>query len=151
MIGKIGVSSIRPPVVIHMDEAALYLMVIMDASSEGYKKTIAGISAISMIKEYQVNYNIYREFIDRSSVEYLLEDSKTVMHNLVIKNETLENRLLNIYPDKSIEVNDKENSSNNYIYSRLGNSISFLIVGGIIWFLFWSIKKLIILVRKQPK
>jgi hypothetical protein len=89
-IGKVGLSETRQLGVIHRDESALYFAYLLDLSVRDYNKTVAGVTAMTLMKGYMVTFNNYGEFVDRSSIERLLKEAQAVAQDMVARNEPAE-------------------------------------------------------------
>lgn len=86
-IGKVGLSGARQLGVIYKDESALYFAYLLDFSIKDYKRTIAGVTAMTLMKGYMVTFNNYREFVDTSTIEQLLKEARAVTRDMVARNE----------------------------------------------------------------
>ena len=85
---KVGISNVRQLGMLHKDEAAMYSGIITNISVDGITQTSAIIYAVTLVKNYMVSFNLYREFVDKSTFKTLLKQSRGVMKKLVSDNLT---------------------------------------------------------------
>ncbi len=73
---------------LHKDDAATYSGIITNIAADGVTQTSAIVYAVTLVKGYMVSFNLYREFVDRSTFKALLKQYRGVMKKLVSDNLT---------------------------------------------------------------
>jgi hypothetical protein len=92
-IGSLKIGDVRQLGELAKDEAGVYSGLLMKVQTKFYSEIISGVSGLSLIKGYPIQYSAYRPFVDKSSFHIMLDHVQTVMRNTVLSNESFEARV----------------------------------------------------------
>ena len=95
-LGRIAFEGVRELGILHRDDHAIYAGLVIAASAGSERHVNAGVMALTLVKGYIVQLTMYRPFVDKGTIDSLLQDQIGHMANFVFANETPDERATNL-------------------------------------------------------
>ena len=92
----VSINEVRSLGVIDRDDTGVYSGLLATYIFDGQRSLVAGVLGMTLVGDYIVSVNFYRPFIDASTFELLLNDTRSTVHQLITTNEAEAARIQSI-------------------------------------------------------